>query len=40
MPKITTQTTTAQSFGALLKSARGIMRKDNGQNNQSGSPSS
>jgi hypothetical protein len=31
MPKPVTQTTTAQSLGALLKSARDIMRKDKGR---------
>jgi len=32
MPKPITQPTTAQSLGALLKSARDIMRKDDGLN--------
>ena len=32
MPKPITQPTTAQSLGALLKSARDIMRKDKGLN--------
>ena len=32
MSKFISQPTTAQSLGALLKSARGIMRKDNGLN--------
>jgi type I restriction enzyme M protein len=32
MPKPVSTTTTAQSLGALLKSARDIMRKDKGLN--------
>jgi len=31
MPKSITQPTTAQSTGAILKSARDIMRKDKGR---------